>query len=317
MSTRLSIFTDPVFCLHDPGPGHPECPARWHTIREALERADFGSRIDWKSAPAASEEAILSCHSARHLRCVQETAGKRGRLDEDTPYSPESARAAHLAAGCALAAAEACVSGAPGLAGTFALVRPPGHHATREKAMGFCFFNNAAIAARRAQAMGMNKVLIVDWDVHHGNGTQDIFYEDPTVFYYSLHLHPHYPGTGLTHEQGEGAGAGTTLNRPLPFGFPASRYRELFEQDLDAITKSFRPDFAVLSCGLDSHRLDPLGGLELEVEDFGCLTGVVLERLPRGKVMSVLEGGYNLDVIGPSAASHIGAFLEAPRAVVG
>lgn len=312
MNTKFSIHTDASLTLHDTGPGHPERPARWTSIHDALKSADFASRLTWASAPPATDEAILTCHTPGHLARVRKAAGGQGRLDADTAYSPQTVRAALLAAGNALQAAEACLRTSPELAGAFALVRPPGHHATPDKAMGFCFFNNAALAARHAQGLGARKVLIVDWDVHHGNGTQDIFYDDPTVFYYSLHLHPHYPGTGLAHETGKGKGVGTTLNRPLPRGFTAAQYRQLFTIDIETIHSQFKPDFAILSCGLDSHRLDPLGGLELEELDFGHLTRIVLERLPRGRVMSVLEGGYNLEVIGPSAVSHVRAFLELP-----
>ena len=175
--------------------------------------------------------------------------------------------------------------------------------------MGFCFLNNVAIAARHLQSLGCEKVLIVDWDVHHGNGTQDIFYRDPSVFFYSLHLHPHYPGTGMEWETGEGPGKGTTLNRPLPHGFPAPRYREIFERDLDSIAKSFKPGFALISCGFDSHRADPLGGLSLEEDDFAFLTRAVVSRFPKGRVVSTLEGGYNLDVLGPAAVAHVGELL--------
>jgi acetoin utilization deacetylase AcuC-like enzyme len=176
--------------------------------------------------------------------------------------------------------------------------------------MGFCFLNNVAIAARHLQTLGCGRVLIVDWDVHHGNGTQDIFYADPTVFYYSLHLHPHYPGTGLERERGAGTGAGTTLNRPLPRGFPRERYLELFERDLDDIMRGFAPDFALVSCGFDSHRLDPLGGLTLEDEDFARLTRAIRSRLPPGRVASALEGGYNLDALGGAACAHVRALAE-------
>lgn len=257
------------------------------------------------------DEAILRCHAREHLERIKATTGCSGALDADTVYSPETSLAAFLGAGCALGAAEMCYRGDPELGAAFCLVRPPGHHATRTESMGFCFFNNVAIAARHLQSLGCERVLIIDWDVHHGNGTQDIFYDDPSVFYYSLHLHPHYPGTGMEREVGEGAGRGTTINRPLPHGFSASMYRELFESDVEAIVKGFKPDFTLISCGFDSHRKDPLGGLELVEDDFAFLTSLVVSRMPPGRVVSVLEGGYNLAVLGAAAVAHTEALLGA------
>jgi len=298
------VFTDELFQEHDTGL-HPECPERLRVIESALKAAPFASRLDWRSAGGATGEAILRCHSQDHLRVLERINGKMGALDPDTVHSPATCQAARLAAGCVLSAAEKCYLGSPEESAAFCLVRPPGHHATRERAMGFCFLNNVAIAARHLQSLGCEKVLIVDWDVHHGNGTQDIFYNDPTVFFYSLHLHPHYPGTGREWETGEGEGAGTTLNRPLPHGFPAARYREIFERDLDSIVERFQPGMALISCGFDSHRADPLGGLTLEEEDFAFLTRAVLSRLPKGRVVSTLEGGYNLSVLGSAAVAHV------------
>jgi acetoin utilization deacetylase AcuC-like enzyme len=164
-----------------------------------------------------------------------------------------------------------------------------------------------AIAARHLRERGVGKVLIIDWDVHHGNGTQEIFNADPTVYYYSLHLSPHYPGTGAEAETGTGPAVGTKRNRPLPRGFPADRYRALFEADLDAIAREFKPEFALVSCGFDSHRLDPLGGLRLEADDYWTLTRAVQERIPGGRVASVLEGGYHLEALAASARCHLRA----------
>jgi acetoin utilization deacetylase AcuC-like enzyme len=309
VKSHVAVFSDDGFLLHEPHGRHPECPSRLLAIRGALEECAFADRIRWLGAGPATDAAILRCHSREHLERIKAIASSSGALDPDTSYSPETSSAALLAAGCAITAAEACHREGADFDAAFCLVRPPGHHATRDEAMGFCFFNNVAIAARHLQSIGCERVLIIDWDVHHGNGTQDIFYDDPSVFYYSLHLHPHYPGTGMERDSGAGPGLGATLNRPLPHGFPAARYRQLFERDLDAIVKGFRPDFALISCGFDSHREDPLGGLELDDEDFAFLTSAVLRRMPRGRVVSVLEGGYNLNVIGPAAVAHVGAFL--------
>ncbi len=309
MSSRLAIFTDEAFLGHETGCEHPERAERITAIRLALEESTLADRLEWRRARPAAAVDLLRCHTEEHVVRVRGTSGRIGALDADTVYSAETWKAATIAAGSVASAARACFLRPGELEAAFCLVRPPGHHATRNAAMGFCFLNNVAVAARHLQSIGCQKVLIIDWDVHHGNGTQDIFYDDPTVFYYSLHLHPHYPGTGMEWETGEGKGRGTTLNRPLPRGFPADRYREMFERDLDTIVTGFRPDFAVVSCGFDSHRLDPLGGLQLEDEDFAFLTHAVVSRMPRGRVISALEGGYNLGVLGSAAVAHASALL--------
>ena len=299
-----TVFSDPLFLEHDTGP-HPECAARVESVESALATdLELVARLRRQQPSPASDESILMCHSEAHLRRVLDSSGQSGCFDADTMYSPRSADVARLAAGAAVAAVEATLSTE---VPSFALVRPPGHHACPNRVMGFCLFNNAAIAARSAQQSGMEKVLIVDYDVHHGNGTQDIFYDDGSVFYYSLHLHPHYPGTGMAEERGRGEGEGATLNRPLPMGYSADRYRSLYCRDLDEIVANFRPNFAILSAGFDSHRRDPLGGLSLENQDFWHLTKALVDRFPPGRVISTLEGGYNLDVLGESVRYHLRA----------
>ena len=305
MMETIAILTDSKLREHETGK-HPECPQRLVSIDEALRRdKELSESLQFKSGNPIEDEAILRCHTQDHLKRISAAKGQRGAFDPDTIYSPASVEAARLAAGLAAGAAVDLYRGATPWTSAFCLVRPPGHHATSNRAMGFCFFNNVAIAARHVQAAGCSRVLIIDWDVHHGNGTQDIFYDDPTVYYYSLHAHPHYPGTGHANETGKGKGEGTTLNRPLPHRTPAKRYREIFSEDLDSICERFSPEFVLLSCGFDSHRLDPLGGLLLEDDDFSYLTREVVRRFPQRRVLSVLEGGYNLEAIGPAACAHV------------
>jgi acetoin utilization deacetylase AcuC-like enzyme len=308
MISKVAIYTDPLFLEHDTG-RHPECRERLEVMEKALRSAPFSERLVWPEAKPATDEAILSCHCQGHLQRISSLEGGWGDVTGDTVYSPSTFRAARLSAGCVLEAAEKAYKGEAEWTSAFCLVRPPGHHATRHQAMGFCFFNNVAVAAKHLQSLGCKKILIVDWDVHHGNGTQEAFYEDPGVFYYSLHLFPHYPGTGDAGETGRGEGKGTTLNRPLPHGFSADRYREIFEEDLSTIAGSFHPEFALVSCGFDSHKEDPLGGLSLRESDFDFLTRAVLKQVPRGRLVSSLEGGYNLANLGRLAVAHVEALL--------
>jgi acetoin utilization deacetylase AcuC-like enzyme len=305
---KVAVINDPIFLGHDTG-SHPERPDRIEAITDAiLGDRELAPLIEWHRPEPASDGEILACHTQEHLRAMTAMAGREGYLDPDTVFSPLTWEAARRAAGAAVLAVDLVLAGTRA---AFALVRPPGHHATRNRAMGFCFLNNAAIAARHAQCAGA-RVLIIDWDVHHGNGTQDIFYEDPEVYYYSLHLFPHYPGSGADSETGSGLGQGTVKNRPLPRGFPADRYRQLFDLDLEEIFLEFRPDFAVISAGFDSHRQDALGGLELEAEDFWALSRAMSERLPPGRLVSVLEGGYNLEALAASARGHLRALAGLP-----
>jgi acetoin utilization deacetylase AcuC-like enzyme len=305
--TDVAIFTHEIFREHDTG-CHPECASRVDVCEKALrDSARLAGRLQWKRGSDIDDEAILRCHSSSQLENIRAIEGRRGSLDPDTVFSPASYQAARHSAGAALGAVEACLEGH--LAAAFCLVRPPGHHATPDRAMGFCFLNNVALAARRLQALGCGRVLIVDWDVHHGNGTQEIFYEDASVFYYSLHQYPHFPGTGRESERGRGEGDGSTLNRPLAAGFPAQKYRELFEADFEVILDEFGPEFVLISAGFDSHAEDPLGGFTLRESDFARLTETICSRMPRGRVASILEGGYHLEALPQSVVAHVSAYL--------
>ena len=303
-----ALIYDTAFGNHKTG-HHPENPDRIQAILSALEGDEsLWAKLNKLAPKAADDRDIIRCHSERLVEEISLLC-ERGVsfIDLDTVISSESFEVAKLAAGAAIIAVDQVFSGASQNA--FALVRPPGHHATPNQAMGFCLFNNAAIGARYAQARwGAERVLIIDWDVHHGNGTQDIFYQDPTVFYFSTHQYPYYPGTGAATERGAERGEGTTLNIPLSEGTPACSHRQVFSDALKAIEEKFPPDLIIISAGFDSRRGDPLGGLMLEDSDFREMTKEVIgmaERHAGARVVSVLEGGYNLDTLGETVRAHI------------
>lgn len=287
---------------HDTGWGHPEHQGRLPAVVQALHRQtpDFLDRVLQVEARPATEADVLRVHSADHIELVRaavakaEQAGKVMALDADTMVSDASWDAALGAAGSAVGAVRIVLDGRALTA--LALCRPPGHHATRDRPMGFCLFNNVAIAARAAQAEhGIRRILIIDWDVHHGNGTQDIFYDDADVYYLSLHLGAHYPGTGSAAERGTGAGEGTTLNVPLAAGTSAAGYRAHFNAALEQAFREGRPELVIVSAGYDCLTGDPLGGLRLEPADMHALTLTVMQHTAaagaRGPVVA-LEGGY-------------------------
>jgi acetoin utilization deacetylase AcuC-like enzyme len=292
------IVLDPVFQEHDTGPGHPERSERLARIEQALTQA--GLDKDARKVPLreAAAEELLKVHTKAHLDRIASTAGKdEVYLDADTPTSSRSYHAALLAAGSLMNAVDAVMSGEVNNA--FAFIRPPGHHAERDRAMGFCLFNNVAVAAHHALSRhGLKRVLIVDWDLHHGNGTQHSFYEDPRVLYFSTHQYPYYPGTGGLDEIGSGPGRGYTVNVPLPGGAGDEIYDAAFAQVLDPVARGFKPELVLVSAGFDIHRLDPLGGMKVTEQGFARLAGRVLAIAKEhcaGKMVVTLEGGYNLD----------------------
>jgi len=264
-------------------------------------------------AEPALEPDLEMVHTRNHIRRVRSACeqaletGQIIKVDDDTVVSPGSWNAALAAVGCGFAAVRDVLSGRQ--LGGFCPIRPPGHHATQDRAMGFCLFNNVALAARRALANpSVSRVLIADWDVHHGNGTQDIFYEDPSVFFFSMHQSPLYPGTGAATETGHGSGEGFTRNVPMAPGLPSSQYVGAFLEGLDHVLSGFKPDFVLISAGFDAGIEDPLGGFTLEQDDFAILTRAVVEKTratANGRVVSFLEGGYNSVELGRNVASHL------------
>ena len=306
---------DPDCKRHTTGAGHPESPARFDAVLGGLH--DFGLESELLSIASrpVTDDEILRCHTAEYFGIVKRDVQSRARTlsTGDTGLSPGSPDAARLAAGGVLNAIDAVVQRK--VQNAFCLVRPPGHHASAERGMGFCIFNNIAIAARYAQQKhGLGRVLIADWDVHHGNGTQDIFYEDDSVFFFSTHQSPWYPGTGKSAEIGHGKGDGFTLNCPFPAGAGRTEILGAFKDKLAPRMKVFKPELVLISAGFDSRLGDPLGGFTLSDADFADLTAVMLEIADEhagGRLVSVLEGGYNLNGLALAAASHVKA-LQVP-----
>ena len=305
----------PAYLDHDMGSGHPESPNRLRAIVGRLEQSGVLSRLIRIDPRPAQDEWITEVHAPAYVKKLKAVAPEEGQvsLDADTSMSPGSLPAAYLAAGGALAAADAIMAGR--VQNAFCAVRPPGHHAERDRAMGFCLFNNVAIAARYFQKQhGLKRVMIVDWDVHHGNGTQHSFYEDPSILFFSTHQYPHYPGTGRSSERGEGKGEGMTLNVPLSGGQGDEEYEKIFQCLLVPAADAFKPDTVIISAGFDAHRDDPLAGMGLTEEGYASLTRIVTgiaQRHAQGRVLSCLEGGYNLQALAGSVEQHVRALLDA------
>jgi acetoin utilization deacetylase AcuC-like enzyme len=324
MARPIVLVKHPACWAHDNGAGHPESPARLAGILDAVHADPALGRdvlVEVDARPVEIED-LLRAHSPAHVALVRSLAERAARreaidwIDPDTAVSGGSFLAALAAAGCAATAAELVATGHASAG--FALSRPPGHHAGHERAAGFCLFNNVVIAARRLQAAGLaERVLVVDWDVHHGDGTQAIVWEDPTIHYLSLHLYPHYPGTGAASERGGGLGSDTIHNVPLSVGTGGMAYRRRFSEGLEASLRDFAPDFVLVSAGFDCLAGDPLGGLHLEPADLHAITAELLDRtrpFAAGRVVAVLEGGYVPGRIGLGAADVLRALAGLPAA---
>jgi acetoin utilization deacetylase AcuC-like enzyme len=300
MPMSLTLIHTERFAEHQTPPGHPERPERAEVMDVVAGR--WKSRgVDVVPPSAATREQLLRVHDGDYLRRISETAGRAVKLDPDTYTSPESHEIALLAAGAAVQAVDLALSGPQRRA--LALVRPPGHHAERDRAMGFCLFNNAAVAAAHARVNGAARVAIVDYDVHHGNGTQHMFEDDPHVLYVSTHQFPYYPGTGAAGEVGRGAGAGFTVNLPLEVGAVDDDYQVAFGAVILPVLAQFKPDLVIVSAGFDAHERDPLAGMRLSTDAFAAMTAelrAVAERHGQGRMALVTEGGYDLQALAAS-----------------
>ena len=308
------LLADPFCKQHDTGIGHPESPARIDAVLEGLENTAQREKLFAIEPRAASLEELRLCHTSDYLSLAEHEI-REGHVElstGDTHVCARSWDAAVRSAGGVLSAVDAVLSGQ--VENAFCAVRPPGHHATARRGMGFCILNNVAIAARYAQRWhGVKKVLIVDWDVHHGNGTQDIFYDDPSVLFFSMHQSPLYPGTGAANETGSGAGKGFTLNCPLPAGSGRAKIFSAFERKLLPVADGFQPELVLISAGFDSRAGDPLGDFKLTDNDFADLTRLVLgiaSRHAASHVVSVLEGGYSLAGLAAAASAHVSTLID-------
>jgi acetoin utilization deacetylase AcuC-like enzyme len=302
------LYTHPACLAHDPGKGHPESPARLRAVLDALDDPRFAGLVR-RDAPRATRAQLVRVHAESLIATVFAAAPSAGhaQLDADTAMSPDSLEAALRAAGAACAAVDALIDREDTRA--FCAVRPPGHHATRDTAMGFCLFNSIAIGATQALARGIERVAIVDFDVHHGNGTQDIFWNEPRVLYASTHQSPLYPGTGARTE----TGVGNIVNAPLPPGAGSAEFRSAFAAAIAPALRDFRPQLVMISAGFDAHRLDPLASLEFSADDYAWVTrelAQIARTHAQDRIVSSLEGGYSLTALRESTAAHVAALIE-------
>jgi acetoin utilization deacetylase AcuC-like enzyme len=310
----LSVYTNPIFYKHDTGVGHPETATRLDAALAGVARAELAGRITRETAEHRDTNRLIAkVHSADYERSLEEASRSGMRLFHsiDNPMSSQTFAAARTAVGTALTAAEEMMQSEEGRA--FVIARPPGHHAERLEAMGFCFFNTIACVAEWIREQpGMDRVFIFDFDVHHGNGTQSLFWERDDVFYLSMHRFPFYPGTGAAHDIGSGAGRGTTMNIPLEGGLGDAAYLRSVEDVVVRAIDAYQPQAILLSSGFDAHRRDPLGGMRVTEQAYGEITRRIVEAAARhsgGRVLSLLEGGYDMEGLAASVAEHVNALV--------
>lgn len=310
----LGYVLDEVFVQHRAPAGHPERGARFEATAQALREAGLASRGRHVAIRPATDEELARVHGAPHLdELIRAVPGKSGWLDPDTYFSPGTWDAALAAAGGLTELTSKTLHGE--LARGLAVVRPPGHHATRDRSMGFCLLNNVAVAAAAARAQGAARVAIVDWDVHHGNGTQDIFWDDPSVLYLSVHQYPYYPGTGAPGDVGGPAARGATVNVGLPPGMGDAEYAQVFDAVFVPALRRFRPDLILVSAGFDPYCDDPLAQMNVTAAGFGAMARRLrhaADRLCGGKIVFVLEGGYDLRGLGGGMTEVLAALVEPP-----
>jgi acetoin utilization deacetylase AcuC-like enzyme len=301
----LSIADDDLFLEHECPPGHPERADRLRAARLGSQSATSGSEFQIRYLPPRDPKVdeVVRVHPRGYLERLLDIRGKRGYLDADTFFSPRSYEATFRACGAAVALVESVLEGEAQHG--FGLVRPPGHHACVARAMGFCIINHAAVAARHAQSLGARRVLILDWDVHHGNGTEDVFWKDATVLYSSLHESPQYPGTGPVEAVGLDAGRGFTVNLPLSAGATDVVYADAFWRVVLPVVSSFAPDLVIVSAGYDAHARDPLGGMALTDAAYGWMTAQLRRALPGTPIVFLLEGGYDLSALEGAVAATL------------